>query len=100
MGETYHKPGGQGHYVESFKLESLLDPEQDILLAIKMDNKPLSMERGAPMRVIAPYRLAYKSIKFVRRIEFTKKKQYGWWTLANPVYSWEAFVSKQRLRKK
>ncbi len=100
LGETHHKPREQDHYVESFKLASLIDPEQDILLVLKMDDKPLSIERGAPMRVIAPYRLAYKSIKFVHRIEFAKKRQYGWWTLANPVYSWEALVSKSRLRKK
>jgi hypothetical protein len=50
--------------------------------------------------VIAPYRLAYKSIKFVHRVEFSDKLQPGWWTLANSIYDWKALVPKGRLRKK
>ena len=99
LGETAMKPRRMSHYVESFKLESLLDPQQHILMALNKDGSPLSHDRGGPLRVIAPYRLAYKSIKFVYRIEFTNKRQLGWWTLANSVYSWEALVPRSRLRK-
>jgi DMSO/TMAO reductase YedYZ molybdopterin-dependent catalytic subunit len=52
------------------------------------------------LRLIAPYDLAYKSIKFVTRIEFTQKARPGWWTLANPIYPMEARVPNSRLRKK
>jgi DMSO/TMAO reductase YedYZ molybdopterin-dependent catalytic subunit len=81
-------------------LESLLDPAQEILMVLQKDGKPLSRERGAPLRVIAPYRLAYKSIKFVNRVEFSDRKQLGWWTLFNPIYTWKAPVPKGRLRKR
>lgn len=96
LGETRYKPGGRKNYVESFKLDGLLDTEEEILLALDKDGKPLSQDRGAPLRVIAPHRLGYKSIKFVNRIEFTDEKQLGWWTLANPIYSWEAYVGKRK----
>ncbi|MEJ2717117.1 MAG: molybdopterin-dependent oxidoreductase, partial [Deltaproteobacteria bacterium] len=99
LGETTAKPRGLTHYVESFKVESLLDPAQEILMVLQKDGKPLSLERGAPLRLIAPYRLGYKSIKFVARVEFSNRKRFGWWTLFNPIYTWEAAVSKRRLRK-
>jgi len=98
LGQTASRPQGQRHYLESFALDALLNSEEDILMALDKDGKPLSEERGAPLRVIAPLRLAYKSIKFVHRIEFSKQKQPGWWTLANSIYDWEARVPQRRLR--
>ncbi|MEW6352569.1 MAG: molybdopterin-dependent oxidoreductase [Thermodesulfobacteriota bacterium] len=98
LGETRAKPMDQGWYRESFRLSDLLDPGQRILLASHMDGEPLSKQRGAPLRVIAPLRLAYKSIKFVHRIEFTDTMNPGWWTLANPVYDIDANVPSPRLR--
>lgn len=96
MGKTRSKPGGKDHYLESLGLDSLLDPKQEMLLAMDKDGKPLPQDRGAPMRVIAPHKLAYKSIKFVNRIEFAKKKQLGWWTLAHSIYSWDAEILERR----
>jgi DMSO/TMAO reductase YedYZ molybdopterin-dependent catalytic subunit len=64
-----------------------------------MDRKPLPEEYGGPLRLIAPYDLGYKSIKFVSRIEFIKGARPGWWTLANPIYTIEARVQKNRLRR-
>ena len=92
LGETTYRPQGQKHYLESFETASLVDPKQEILMALDKDGKPLSRDRGAPLRVVAPYRFAYKSIKFVHRVEFAKKKRLGWWTLADPVYDWRAYV--------
>jgi DMSO/TMAO reductase YedYZ molybdopterin-dependent catalytic subunit len=91
---------GFGHYVESIELDVLLRRDLDCLLVLDKDGKPLSHDRGAPMRLISPFDLAYKSIKFVRHIEFSDKKQKGWWTLANPIYPWCAPVPKRRLRGK
>ncbi|MCX8070560.1 MAG: molybdopterin-dependent oxidoreductase, partial [Thermodesulfovibrionales bacterium] len=56
-------------------------------------------DSGAPLRVISPFDLAYKSIKFVHRIEFDKSPRDGWWTIANPIYPQNAPVPKDRLRK-
>lgn len=100
LGHTSSSPRGQGHYRESFSLTDLMDPAQEILLALDMDGQPLSHDRGAPIRLIAPYRQAYKSIKFVCRIEFTSQLQPGWWTLANPIYDVDAHVPKNRLRNR
>lgn len=100
FGTTDYTPQGQTHYIESFPLSELLDPEREIIMVLTMDNQPLPEDNGGPLRVIAPYDLAYKCIKFVTRIEFIKGQRAGWWTLANPIYTIEARVPENRLRKK
>jgi DMSO/TMAO reductase YedYZ molybdopterin-dependent catalytic subunit len=100
FGLTESSPKGQNHYIESVPLSDLLDPKREILLVLTMDEKPLPEDNGGPLRLIAPYDLGYKSIKFVSRIEFIKGERPGWWTLANPIYSIKARVPEQRLRSK
>ncbi|MBU1041910.1 MAG: molybdopterin-dependent oxidoreductase [Proteobacteria bacterium] len=90
--------GGLTHYVESLPLADLLNPALGALLALDLEDAPLPDERGAPARVVSPFDLAYKSIKFVHRVEFTEAAVPGWWTRANPVYPVRAPVEKQRLR--
>ena len=100
LGRTRGAPGGFDHYVESFPLEAALDPERRFILAIRQDGEFLSHAHGAPLRVISPLDLAYKSAKYVQRIEFSDKPQPGWWTMANPIYGINAPVPKRRLRGK
>lgn len=100
LGETRFHPKRQKHYLESFPIDELLDPAREILMVLDLDGKPLSHDRGAPLRLIAPYDLAYKSIKFVTRVELIKQERAGWWTLANPIYPIKARVPRYRLRKK
>jgi len=100
LGETGSKPEGQKNYVESYPVKKLLDAREKILLALDLEGKPLKHDRGAPLRLVAPYDLGYKSIKFITRIEFASGSRPGWWTLADPIYPVEAPVPPGRLRKK
>ena len=100
LGKTDMFPGGQEHYIESYPVSELLDPSREILLVLRMNRKPLPEDHGAPLRLVSPYDLGYKSIKFIKRMEFTRKPHPGWWTLANPIYPMEARVPVNRLRKK
>ena len=100
LGTTESSPHGQSHYIESFPISELIDVGREILLAHTMDDGPLPEEHGAPLRLITPYDLAYKGIKFISRIEFIKGERPGWWTLANPIYTIEARVPKSRLRQR
>lgn len=95
---TTESVGGLTHYVESLPLKDLLNPALGSLLALDLEGAPLPDERGAPARVVSPFDLAYKSIKFVHRVEFAAKAEPGWWTRANPIYTVDAPVQKQRLR--
>lgn len=51
-------------------LEDLL--VADVLLADTLDGEPLSVEHGAPLRLIAPAHYGYKSVKHLSRIEFRR----------------------------
>lgn len=97
LGETMPAEG-LTHYVECLPIAELLNPALGSLLALDLDGAPLADERGAPARVISPFDLAYKSIKFVTRVEFTAAEVPGWWTRANPIYPARAPVEKHRLR--
>jgi DMSO/TMAO reductase YedYZ molybdopterin-dependent catalytic subunit len=100
LGETSHKPGGLDHYVECYSIAELIDPQRQMILAHSLNGSPLPLEHGAPLRLIAPFDMAYKSIKFVWRLEVTDSAVDGWWTRANPIYPYEAPVPPDRLRKK
>lgn len=49
-------------------LEDLLAP--DVLLADRLNGHPISLDHGAPVRLIAPAHYGYKSVKHLSRIEF------------------------------
>jgi DMSO/TMAO reductase YedYZ molybdopterin-dependent catalytic subunit len=59
---------GQDGARTSLPLDDLLAPE--VLLADRLNGQPLSIEHGAPLRLIAPAHYGYKSVKHVKRIEF------------------------------
>ncbi|HEY3275438.1 MAG TPA: molybdopterin-dependent oxidoreductase [Syntrophorhabdaceae bacterium] len=100
LGSTGSQPFGQDHYIESFAIKDLVDPKKECLLAFGQDGKPLTHDHGAPCRVIAPFDLAYKNIKFVCRMEFSQYQKAGWWTLVEPMYPVNAPVPLERLRKR
>ena len=57
--------------------------------------KPLAKQFGAPLRLIAPWKYGFKSVKSITRFEFTDKRpttfweqiqasEYGFWANVNP----------------
>jgi DMSO/TMAO reductase YedYZ molybdopterin-dependent catalytic subunit len=54
----------------SLLLEDLMAP--DVLLADRLDGRPLPIAHGAPLRLVAPAHYGYKSIKHLSRIEFRR----------------------------
>lgn len=100
IGKTRSAPEGQDWYIECLRISDLLDPAKEMLMALTIDGAPLPFDRGAPLRVITPFLQAYKSIKFVRRVEFVHGMREGWWTMANPIYDVEALVPRSRLRRR
>ncbi len=51
----------------------------DVLLAYELDGQALSLEHGGPMRLLVPKRYAWKSAKFLRRLEFLAEDAPGYW---------------------
>ena len=61
---------GQDGYRTSMPLADLLAP--DVLLADTLNDQPLSIAHGAPLRLVAPAHYGYKSVKHISRIEFRR----------------------------
>lgn len=51
----------------------------DVLLATHHDGEPLSADHGFPLRLIVPHLYAWKSVKWVRGLEFLNHDQAGFW---------------------
>ncbi len=52
---------------------------EDVLLATHHDGEPLTAEHGYPVRLIVPHLYAWKSVKWVRGMEFLDHDQPGFW---------------------
>jgi DMSO/TMAO reductase YedYZ molybdopterin-dependent catalytic subunit len=51
----------------------------DVLLATHHDGEPLTADHGYPLRLIVPHLYAWKSVKWVRGLEFLEKDTPGFW---------------------
>lgn len=61
---------GQDGYRTALPLADLLAP--DVLIADRLDDAPLTVEHGAPIRLIAPAHYGYKSAKHLVGIELRR----------------------------
>ncbi|GAA0931765.1 molybdopterin-dependent oxidoreductase [Nonomuraea longicatena] len=52
---------------------------RDTLFAMELDDKPLTAERGYPLRAVVPHLYAWKSVKWVRAIEYLLEDRRGFW---------------------
>jgi DMSO/TMAO reductase YedYZ molybdopterin-dependent catalytic subunit len=68
MGANFVLLKGQDGARTSLPLEDILS--NNVILADKLNGEPLSVEHGAPLRLVAPSHYAYKSIKHLQRVEF------------------------------
>jgi DMSO/TMAO reductase YedYZ molybdopterin-dependent catalytic subunit len=64
-------------YTANMPLADFARPES--LFAFRHNGEPLSAEHGYPVRLIVPNLYAWKSVKWVRGIEFLATDQPGFW---------------------
>src|SRR5262245_22644864 len=55
---------------------------EDALFADKHDGEPLSREHGGPLRLVVPRLYAWKSAKWLKRIELVSEDEPGFWERA------------------
>jgi DMSO/TMAO reductase YedYZ molybdopterin-dependent catalytic subunit len=67
---------GEG-YGTTVSLEALDHPR--VLLVYSVDEEPLEVEYGGPLRMVIPHLYGYKSAKWLGKIEFTDSMQGGYW---------------------
>ena len=64
---------GQDGARTAMMLEDLLSP--DVLLADRLNGEPLSVDHGAPLRLVAPAHYGYKSAKHLCSLEFREPRE-------------------------
>lgn len=52
---------------------------EDVLFAVKHNDKPLAAEHGGPVRLVVPRLYFWKSAKWVSGVEFTADDRPGFW---------------------
>jgi DMSO/TMAO reductase YedYZ molybdopterin-dependent catalytic subunit len=68
---------GRDGYATNVPFEAFSHP--DSLLAYRMNDAPLGLEHGQPLRLVIPSLYAWKSAKYVDHLEFTSAMQRGFW---------------------
>jgi DMSO/TMAO reductase YedYZ molybdopterin-dependent catalytic subunit len=79
-----------GVYTESLTMEQAR--KSNVLLAYKLNGKPLSRGQGAPLRLVVPGMYGYKFIKWLDRIEVVPKAIDGYWEVRG--YDRDAYVGR------
>jgi DMSO/TMAO reductase YedYZ molybdopterin-dependent catalytic subunit len=69
--------GNPDPYLVSLDLSTARHPQT--LLATHLNGKPLTVEHGAPLRLLVPVKLDLKNIKAITRITYTKDEPADYW---------------------
>lgn len=64
-------------YTTNLPLAELGGPR--IMLAYELNGEPLPLAHGGPMRLVVPHLYAWKSAKFLNRLEFMTHDRKGFW---------------------
>ncbi|RYG74157.1 molybdopterin-binding oxidoreductase [bacterium] len=73
-----------GQYFVGLDIESVLHPQT--LLCYEMNGKPLTLEHGAPLRLVTPTKYGIKHLKRLGSLQFTGIKPEDYW--AQQGYDW------------
>ncbi len=68
---------GDGVYTDALSLEQA--GMDDVMVAVMLDGLPIPSDLGGPVRLIVPKMYAYKSVKWLNRIELIEGKHTGYW---------------------
>lgn len=68
---------GDGVYTDAITLEQAR--MDDIMIAVMHDGKPIPADLGGPVRLVIPQMYAYKSVKWLNRIEVIDSEHIGYW---------------------
>ena len=70
---------GAEAYGASIPVEKAVDKLGDVLLAYKMNDKPLALDHGYPLRLLVPGTVAARSVKWITRIRLSDEESPSQW---------------------
>jgi DMSO/TMAO reductase YedYZ molybdopterin-dependent catalytic subunit len=68
---------GYDGYTTNVKLSACMD--DDVIIADLLEGSPIPPEHGGPVRGLVPKLYAWKSIKWIKAIEFLSDEKLGFW---------------------
>ena len=68
---------GDGVYTDSLTLAQAR--MKDVMVAVMHDGQPIPNQLGGPVRLVTPQMYAYKSVKWLNRIELIEDDHVGYW---------------------
>nr|WP_306367584.1 molybdopterin-dependent oxidoreductase [Nocardiopsis sp. CC223A] len=74
---THVMAWGEYGYSANLRLDDFL--REDVLLATHRDGAPLSAENGHPLRLVVPHLYGWKSVKWLRAVEYMTADRRGFW---------------------
>jgi DMSO/TMAO reductase YedYZ molybdopterin-dependent catalytic subunit len=80
---------GSDGYSTNLPLEEAIKP--DVLLVHGIEGRPVSRERGGPVRVVTPQLWAWKGAKWLARLELLTHDRRGYWEIrgySNTAHPW------------
>ncbi|WP_141430865.1 molybdopterin-dependent oxidoreductase [Bacillus sp. 03113] len=77
-----------GVYTDTLTIDQAM--MEDMMVALMIDGELISQKNGGPVRLITPKMYAYKSVKWLNRIELIEKEHTGYWEERG--YSKDAWV--------
>lgn len=82
---VYMETPDKGYYV-GLDMQSMLHPQT--LLCYEMNDQPLPLEHGGPLRLVIPVKYGIKNLKRIGLIRYTDEKPADYW--AEQGYDWYA----------
>ena len=79
-----------GAYTDSLTVDQAMAP--NVLLAYHMNEKPLPLDQGLPVRLLVPRMYGYKSVKWVNKIDFAPRPISGYWEVRG--YDVDAYIGR------
>ncbi|KAK3179404.1 hypothetical protein K4F52_009149 [Lecanicillium sp. MT-2017a] len=71
----------EGHYSTCIPFDYAMDLRNDVILAFKMNDKPLPPDHGYPLRVVIPGYVGGRCVKWVRRIWTSEEENDSYYHL-------------------
>ncbi|XEC97525.1 molybdopterin-dependent oxidoreductase [Paenibacillus tarimensis] len=69
---------GDGVYTDTLSMEQAMSMD-DVMVALMHDGKQIPSDLGGPVKLIVPQMYAYKSVKWLNRIELIEGEHTGYW---------------------
>jgi len=86
--------GNGQHYGISIPIDRAMDERSDVILALRMNDEPLPLDHGAPVRLIVPGAAGCRSVKWVSKIQLSDIESDAFWQKEdyksfNPSQGWK-----------